>query len=92
MKSRARVYVSGMVQGVFFRYHTQELARRLGVAGWVRNTRDGGVEAVFEGERKLVEEMIKFCRKGPPSARVTSVEVKWERPKGEFSSFEIRWW
>jgi acylphosphatase len=81
-----------MVQGVFFRYHTQELARRLGVGGWVRNTREGRVEAVFEGERELVEEMIKFCRKGPPSARVTNVEVEWEKPKGEFSDFKIRWW
>jgi acylphosphatase len=92
MKARAHVYVSGMVQGVFYRYHTQELAQRLGVGGWVRNLHDGRVEAVFEGERKNVEEMIKFCRKGPPGARVSSIEVKWEEPQGESSEFRIRWW
>jgi acylphosphatase len=92
MKARAHVHVSGMVQGVFFRYHTQELARRLGVNGWVRNVPGGKVEAVFEGERAAVEEMIEFCRRGPPSARVTDVQVKWEKPKEEFSDFRIKWW
>jgi acylphosphatase len=92
MNARAHVRVEGVVQGVFFRYHTQELARRLGVSGWVRNLRDGGVEAVFEGKREDVEEMVKFCHRGPPGARVTNVEVKWEKPEGKFSDFKIRWW
>jgi len=80
-----------MVQGVFFRYETQALAEELGVRGWVRNTPDGKVEAIFEGEREKVEQMLDFCRKGPPGARVIDVEVKWESYKGEFSSFNIRY-
>ncbi|MGQ9787889.1 MAG: acylphosphatase [Candidatus Hadarchaeaceae archaeon] len=90
MKVRAHVYVSGLVQGVFFRAHTQDLARKLGVTGWVRNLYDGRVEAVFEGDREKVEEMINFCRRGPPGAEVGGVEVKLERFKNEFSDFSIR--
>jgi len=92
MNVRAHVYITGYVTGVLFRYHTQQLAQRLGVSGWVRNLRDGRVEAVFEGEREQVEEMVKFCREGPPGARVTDVEVKWEKYQGGFSGFEIRYW
>lgn len=92
MKARAHMLVSGMVQGVFFRYHTRELAQRLGVHGWVRNTRDGQVEAVFEGEKEVVERMLNFCRRGPSGARVTNVEVKRENYRGEFSGFEVRYW
>ncbi|MEM2478473.1 MAG: acylphosphatase, partial [Thermoproteota archaeon] len=75
---RAHVYVSGRVQGVFFRYETKSLADRLGVKGWVRNLPDGRVEAVFEGEEETVMKMIEFCKKGPPGARVTDVKVEWE--------------
>jgi acylphosphatase len=91
MEVRAHVYISGFVQGVFFRYETRELAEKLGLKGWVRNTRDGRVEAVFEGDKRKVEEMLNFCHRGPPGARVTGVEVKWEKPRGEFSGFEIRY-
>ncbi|MEM3401792.1 MAG: acylphosphatase [Candidatus Hadarchaeales archaeon] len=91
MKTRAHVYVSGEVTGVFFRAHVKELAERLGVSGWVRNTPDGRVEAVFEGEKEKVEEMIKFCRRGPPAAVVSNVEVKMEKYTGEFSGFKIRY-
>ena len=83
--------MTGEVQGIGFRYYVRELARSLGVCGWVKNLSDGRVEAVFEGEGKRVEEMIKFCRRGPPSADVSDVEVKWEDYKGEFSDFEIRY-
>jgi len=86
---RAHVYVSGRVQGVFFRWYTREEALRLGVKGWVRNLPDGRVEAVFEGEKEAVEQMIEFCRRGPPAARVEKVEVSWETPTGEFSTFKI---
>lgn len=92
MKARARVYISGYVQGVFFRSRTQELAQRLGVGGWARNLCDGRVEAVFEGEREQVEEMVKFCRTGPSGARVTDVKVNWEPHRGEFSGFKVRYW
>ena len=82
MKARAHVYINGYVQGVFFRDETRELAQRLDVSGWVRNLRDGRVEAVFEGERERVEEMLNFCHRGPPGARVTGVEVRWEPHRG----------
>jgi acylphosphatase len=88
---RAHVFVSGRVQGVFFRYETRGLAQRLGVAGWVKNRRDGRVEAVFEGEREDVEKIVEFCRKGPSGARVTDVEVRWEMPTGEFEGFTVRY-
>ncbi len=91
MKARAHVLVSGMVQGVFFRYHTRELAQRLGLRGWVRNMPDDRVEAVFEGEKEAVERMLEFCRRGPSGARVSDIETKWEQPGGEFSSFEVRY-
>jgi acylphosphatase len=91
MVVRAHVFVSGRVQGVFFRFETRRLARRLGLAGWVGNRRDGRVEAVFEGEKEAVERMIEFCGKGPSGARVTNVEVGWEEPTGEFEGFNVRY-
>ena len=91
MKARAHVLVSGRVQGVFFRQETQELALRLNATGWVRNTHDDRVEAVFEGEKENVERLIEFCRKGPTYARVTKVEVIWENYVGEFEGFGIRY-
>ena len=91
MTARAHVLVSGRVQGVFFRYETRGLAQRVGVAGWVKNRRDGRVEAVFEGEREDVERMVEFCRRGPSGARVTDVEVRWEPPTGEFEGFNVRY-
>jgi acylphosphatase len=73
---RVRVVVSGRVQGVFFRVGCAERARELGVAGWVRNTPDGDVEAVFEGSPDRVDAMVAWSRAGPPGARVTGVEVQ----------------
>jgi acylphosphatase len=57
----------------------------------VRNLPDGRVEAVFEGEKEAVEKLIEFCRRGPPGARVTKVEISWEPPTGEFKDFKIRY-
>ena len=91
MKVRARVFVSGRVQGVFFRSETQEEALRYGLTGWVRNLPDGKVEAVFEGEKDRIDKLIEFCRRGPPGARVTNVEVVWENYTGEFRGFRIRY-
>ncbi|MHC1586031.1 MAG: acylphosphatase [Candidatus Hecatellaceae archaeon] len=90
MQVRAHVYVSGRVQGVFFRWYTRDEALKLGVKGWVRNLPDGRVEAVFEGEKEAVEKMIEFCKRGPPAAKVENVEVHWETPTGEFQDFKIR--
>jgi acylphosphatase len=89
--SRAHVLVYGRVQGVFFRQNTQKLAQKLGLAGWVKNREDGGVEAVFEGEKEKVEKMIEWMKKGPPLARVEKVNVFWEEFKGDFKNFEIRY-
>ncbi len=89
MKVRAHVYISGKVQGVFFRSSTEEKAFELGIKGWVRNLRDGRVEAVFEGEKEKVEEMLRWCHEGPPYARVANVEITWEEYKGEFRSFGV---
>ncbi|MEM3578914.1 MAG: acylphosphatase [Candidatus Bathyarchaeia archaeon] len=91
MKVRAHVFVSGRVQGVFFRHETRREARLRGVKGWIRNLPDGRVEAVFEGEEETVKELIKFCKYGPPGARVTGLEVEWEDYTGEFKDFEIRY-
>lgn len=83
--------VTGRVQGVYFRYATREEADMRGVKGWVRNRREGGVEAVFEGEKEKVEEVIEFCHYGPPAAKVSAVEVTWEEYTGEFKDFSIRY-
>jgi acylphosphatase len=77
------VVISGRVQGVFFRDSCQHAAAAKGVSGWVRNRRDGAVEAVFEGDDDAVESMISWCREGPSHARVDQVEVTDEEPLGE---------
>lgn len=89
-KVRAHVYVSGRVQGVFFRWETRYEANRWKVTGWVRNLPDGRLEAVFEGEKDKVDKLIDFCRRGPSGARVTRVDVLWEDYIGEFRDFRIR--
>lgn len=91
MKVRAHVFVSGKVQGVFFRSSTRREAERHGVKGWVRNLKDGRVEAVFEGEEKEVEALIDFCKEGPPSANVTDLDVNWGEYTGKFEDFRIKY-
>ena len=88
---RAHVYVSGLVQGVYFRYSTREEARKLGIRGWVRNTDDERVEAVLEGPRAAVEQIITWCHQGPPGARVEDVAVRWETPTGQERGFDARY-
>ena len=86
---RRRVTAHGRVQGVFFRDSTREEAESRGVAGWVRNTGEGTVEAVFEGEPEDVDGLIWFCRSGPGSADVDRVDVDEEEPEG-LRGFEVR--
>ena len=88
---RAHVIIQGLVQGVWFRASTKDMAQQIGVGGWVRNLPDGSVEAVFEGEKKKVEEILGWCHKGPSGARVTNVEIAWEPYKGEFKHFDVRY-
>jgi len=76
----AHVWISGIVQGVWFRAHTEKKAQQSGSTGWVRNLPDGRVEAVFEGPKEVVEEMIEWCNQGSPNARVDDVAVIWEKP------------
>lgn len=88
-KARAHLIMSGYVQGVFFRAHTQKKALAIGINGWVRNRYDGTVEALFEGEKEKIEEMMRWCHKGPSGARVSNVSIEWEEYRGEFKDFEI---
>jgi acylphosphatase len=86
---RRRVVVHGFVQGVFFRDTVRRQAVQRGVAGWVRNNRDGTVEALFEGDPDAVEALVAFCREGPRGARVDQVDVTQEGPEG-LAGFSIR--
>jgi acylphosphatase len=87
--TRKRVVVSGRVQGVFFRDTMRRRAEGAGLAGWVRNTPEGAVEAVFEGDPEAVDELVEFSRRGPSRAEVASVEVSEEGPEG-LTGFEVR--
>jgi acylphosphatase len=89
-KIRAHVFVSGLVQGVFFRQSAKRRARDLGVMGWARNMPDGRVEAAFEGDEPAVNALVDYCRHGPAYARVDKVEVSYETYKGEFNDFATR--
>ncbi len=90
MNTRVHVFISGKVQGVFFRSSTKDKAEELNLTGWVRNLDDGRVEAVFEGGEGNLKKMVEWCRKGPEYARVNNVEVISEQYKGEFNSFTLR--
>ena len=91
MKIRAHVFVGGRVQGVFYRSEARYEARKHHVKGWIRNLPNERVEAVFEGEEQDVKQLVEFCKHGPPTARVTAIEVAWEPYTGEFNDFEIRY-
>jgi len=92
MNTRAHVFVSGRVQGVFFRSGTLDEARYLKLTGWVKNTPDGRVEAVFEGPKDKVTKMVNWCSRGPPGSEVTDVKTDWEQPTNEFDRFSIVTW
>lgn len=90
MKVRATVRFHGRVQGVYFRAHCDEKARTLGLTGYVRNLPDGSVEAVFEGERELIEACIEWNRSSQPAAVVSRVDCSWSVARSEYEAFEIR--
>ena len=87
---RARVRVSGQVQGVFFRDSTRQKAEELNLAGWVKNLPDGKVEAFFEGPSEKVREMVRWCEEGPQHASVENVDTDFEDAGGELDGFEVR--
>ena len=89
-RARAHVRLGGHVQGVGFRYATADEARHRRLQGWVRNLDSGGVEAVFEGDRSAVEDMLRWCQRGPSGAWVRDLQVAWDEPLEGLSGFEIR--
>jgi acylphosphatase len=88
-KARVHVLIEGRVQGVFFRAATRDEARKWGLRGWVRNLPDGRVEGLFEGEKKTLEAMLAWCRKGPPYAYVDHLEIDWQPYQGDLMDFRV---
>lgn len=87
----AHLIVKGIVQGVFFRAFTRDVASRLGLRGWVKNLPSGSVEAMFEGDKEEIEQAIKQCSIGPPGSRVDDVEVQWKEYEGNLKDFQVRY-
>lgn len=90
MKKTVHIFVSGIVQGVGYRYFAYKWAKRLGIKGYVRNLRDGRVEAIAEGEEELLKEFIQKLEEGPLGAVVEKIDINWIESNYEFSDFEIR--
>jgi acylphosphatase len=90
-KIRVHAFVSGKVQGVYFRQNTQIIANRYNVSGWVRNLKDGRVELVLEGNEMDVINVIKWSHIGSPNSKVENVDIKYEKYAGEFSEFKINY-
>lgn len=91
MRARVHVWISGEVQGVFFRSSIRSQAALRQLKGWVKNLMDGRVEAVFEGDKENVDDVLVFCREGPPGSKIDNLEVKWEKPTSSFKEFEIKY-
>jgi acylphosphatase len=87
--TRARIVVSGRVQGIGFRYAARQWAVELNLTGWVRNLPDGRVEAVVEGDKPALDDLIRRLREGPPFAQVDDLDVEWELALGDFTDFQI---
>lgn len=87
---RVHLIIEGRVQGVCYRMYAAEQGRSLGLAGWVRNLHDGSVELVAEGAIDRVNELVAWCRVGPPSARVTTLGETYGEASGNLEGFEIR--
>ena len=90
MSTRAHIFIEGKVQGVYYRVWVRTQAERLGLGGWIKNLADGRVEAVFEGPKNKVEEIISKCKIGPNIADVKRVDIKQEKATGEYASFDIK--
>ncbi len=90
MSQRVELRVEGVVQGVYYRESTRREATRLGLVGWVRNTRDGAVELVAEGPPAALESLVQWCRRGPPAARVDALTRSDLAATGEFTEFHVQ--
>ncbi len=90
-KQRAEIVVSGLVQGVGFRYFVTRNAQQLGLKGYVKNLYDGSVLTVVEGEKELIEELFKKLKIGPRSAQVNNSKIEWGEFKNEFSAFGVEY-
>jgi len=91
MDSRLQIIIAGEVQGVFFRAGTVSEAKKLKLTGWVRNTEDGSVEVMAEGERNALESLLDWCYHGPEGASVSSIEYRWLDASGEFGDFSVKY-
>lgn len=90
-KIRVHVFIKGKVQGVYFRQNMRIVSKRHKVNGWVRNLKDGRVEAVLEGDEMSVSEVIEWCHAGPAEAKVEDVKLEYEPHTGEFDNFTVRY-
>ena len=88
-KLRAHLLISGKVQGVYFRHNTQIVASKHNVTGWVRNLEDGRLEVVLEGDEMDVDQVIKWCKIGPPEAEVKHINIQYQNYTGEFKEFKV---
>lgn len=86
---QVELLISGVVQGVGFRYHTYQIARQLQVVGWVRNLPDGRVQVLAEAESDILDQLIADLKAGPSFSRVQDIEIEWSEPTGQHSSFEV---
>jgi acylphosphatase len=86
---RLHIFITGKVQGVYFRQNTVYKAQELNISGWIRNLKDGRVESVIEGEKTNVHELLNWCYKGPKDAVVRNIEIVSESFKNEYSNFQI---
>lgn len=87
--NRIHLYLSGKVQGVYFRAYTKQEADALHITGWVKNTSDGRVEIVAEGEKEHIDSFLEWCREGPPQAHVSNTQIQWQNATDEFNQFSI---
>ncbi|MHA1130284.1 MAG: acylphosphatase [Candidatus Helarchaeota archaeon] len=88
---RIHVFISGRVQGVAFRWVTDDVARQLGIVGWVRNLHDGRVEVVAEADEPILHKFLEFLKRGPRHAKVTNIEINWLEATHEFTKFDVRY-
>jgi acylphosphatase len=90
LRAAAEIHIAGRVQGVGYRNFVQRKADHLGLAGYVMNLKDGRVRVRVEGGREAIEELAREIEKGPPLARVETLDLAWRPPTGRFTSFDIR--